>query len=159
MVMMKILVAYLHWHWEMNKVEVHIIQLKLFQWLFQARPDQLWSMTCAGKLEMLEWKLRLLKLMTAEPKHPVKFWVFHCLTNNVKSDTYLNFISKCISQEFTKEVSILFLYPFSQWERVNIPFFYINERTYSWDFNMYCMQYKTLANVLWDTWEEKLYHW
>ena len=51
---MKLLVAYLHGHWAVNKVQINIIQLKLSQGLFQARLDQLWSMTCAGKLETLE---------------------------------------------------------------------------------------------------------
>lgn len=27
---MKMLIAYRHWHWEMNKIEIDIIQLKLF---------------------------------------------------------------------------------------------------------------------------------
>ena len=36
-------IANLQSQWEMNNVEIDIVQLKIFQWLFQGWSDQLWS--------------------------------------------------------------------------------------------------------------------
>ena len=47
-------ISNLHSHWKMNNIEINIVQLKIFQWLFQGWSDQLWSKESAPKLKILK---------------------------------------------------------------------------------------------------------
>ena len=47
-------ISSLHGHWEMNAIKINIVQLEIFQWLFQGWSAQIWSKESAPKLQRLK---------------------------------------------------------------------------------------------------------